>query len=138
MAGVVVPLYPGVYSAMGLLMSDVKHDYIRSKMAGLGQSTPDGNRQYVFAELESQRRATCATKVSRRTIAIERALDMRYAGQGYEITIPCDYPLIDGRPRAACARASTKPTSRCSAIPRRMNRWRSSLIACGASAACRR
>src|SRR5205823_6366001 len=26
MAGVIVPRYPGVYSAMGLLMSDVKHD----------------------------------------------------------------------------------------------------------------
>src|SRR5215467_12301176 len=35
MAGVVVPLYPGVYSAMGLLMSDVKHDYIRSKLSPL-------------------------------------------------------------------------------------------------------
>ena len=31
MAGVIVPLYPGVYSAIGLLMSDVKHDYIRSQ-----------------------------------------------------------------------------------------------------------
>src|SRR6202035_2332664 len=32
MAGVIVPLYPGVFSAIGLMMSDVKHDYIRSKM----------------------------------------------------------------------------------------------------------
>src|SRR5262249_43386201 len=31
MAGVIVPLYPGVFSAIGLLMSDVKHDYIRSQ-----------------------------------------------------------------------------------------------------------
>ena len=31
MAGIIVPLYPGVYSAIGLLMSDVKHDYIQSK-----------------------------------------------------------------------------------------------------------
>src|SRR5262249_48050047 len=35
MAGVIVPLYPGVFSAIGLLMSDVKHDYIRSKLAPL-------------------------------------------------------------------------------------------------------
>jgi N-methylhydantoinase A len=42
MAGVVVPLYPGVYSAMGLLMSDVKHDYIRSKLAGLAAVTAEG------------------------------------------------------------------------------------------------
>jgi N-methylhydantoinase A len=93
-AGVVVPLYPGVYSAMGLLMSDVKHDYIRSKMAGLAKVTAEEIGK-VFGELESQ-----ATRDLRdegfapASIGIERALDLRYAGQGYEITIPCDYPLV--------------------------------------------
>ena len=52
MAGVVVPLYPGVYSAMGLLMSDVKHDYIRSKLAGLAAVTAD-EIAGLFAQLES-------------------------------------------------------------------------------------
>ena len=32
---VLVPLTPGVHSALGLLMSDVKHDYVRSKLVGL-------------------------------------------------------------------------------------------------------
>jgi N-methylhydantoinase A len=104
MAGVVVPLYPGVYSAMGLLMSDVKHDYIRSKMAGLAKTTPD-EIGAVFAELESH-----ATRDLRdegfapSQIGIERALDLRYAGQGYEITIPCDYPLLPGSIAALRAR----------------------------------
>jgi N-methylhydantoinase A len=93
MAGVVAPLYPGVYSAMGLLMSDVKHDYIRSRMAALVHVTGDEIGK-IFAELESH-----ATRDLRDEgfalpqIGIERALDMRYAGQGYEITIPCEYPL---------------------------------------------
>ena len=30
-------------------------------------------------------------------IRIERALDMRYAGQGYEITIPCAGRAVAGR-----------------------------------------
>src|SRR5206468_3967551 len=37
MAGVIVPLYPGVYSAIGLLMSDVKHDYNQSKMTPIDE-----------------------------------------------------------------------------------------------------
>src|SRR5438132_2508412 len=37
MAGVIVPLYPGVYSAIGLLMSNVKHDYIQSRMTPLAE-----------------------------------------------------------------------------------------------------
>jgi N-methylhydantoinase A len=94
MAGVVVPLYPGVYSAMGLLMSDVKHDYIRSKMAGLARVTAD-DIGAVFAELESHAMRDLRDEgFAPAQIGIERALDLRYAGQGYEITIACDYPLV--------------------------------------------
>src|SRR5260370_28936099 len=41
MAGVIVPLYPGVFWAIGLLMSDVKHEYIQSKMAPLSEVSPE-------------------------------------------------------------------------------------------------
>ena len=96
MAGVVVPLYPGVYSAMGLLMSDVKHDYIRSKLAGLAAVTADGIAG-VFAQLQTHAMRDLHDEgFGAAQIAIERALDMRYAGQGYEITIPCEFPLHAG------------------------------------------
>src|SRR5262245_57131208 len=55
MAGVIVPLYPGVFSAIGLLMSDVKHDYIRSKMAPLSEVTPEAVND-VFERLAAQAR----------------------------------------------------------------------------------
>ena len=93
MAGVVVPLYPGVYSAMGLLMSDVKHDYIRSKLSPLAKVTEAAVAK-VFGELESHAlRDLKAENFRDDQIGIERALDMRYAGQGYEITIACDAEL---------------------------------------------
>jgi N-methylhydantoinase A len=89
MAGVIVPLYPGVFSAIGLLMSDVKHDYIRSRMTPIGElSTADVSA--VFAQLEKQARQDLQRDgFAENEIRIERALDMRYAGQGYEITVPC-------------------------------------------------
>src|SRR5262245_14141066 len=97
MAGMIVPLYPGVYSAIGLIMSDVKHDYIQSRMTPLSELTAyDVNG--MFSRLE-----TAATEelhadgFGRQQIRIQRALDMRYAGQGYEITMACtDEPLRDG------------------------------------------
>jgi N-methylhydantoinase A len=95
MAGVVVPLYPGVFSAMGLLMSDVKHDYIRSKMAGLAQVTA-GEIAAVFAELENHAMRDLRDEgFAPGAIGIERALDLRYAGQGYEISIACE-SVFDG------------------------------------------
>ena len=55
MAGVIVPLYPGVFSALGLLMSDVKHDYIRSRMTPISALTPD-DVNALFAQMETQAR----------------------------------------------------------------------------------
>jgi len=93
MAGVVMPLYPGVYSAMGLLMSDVKHDYIRSKLSPLAKVN-EAEVANVFGELQAHAlRDLKAENFRDDQIGIERALDMRYAGQGYEITVPCGEAL---------------------------------------------
>jgi N-methylhydantoinase A len=90
MAGLIVPLYPGVYSAIGLIMSDVKHDYVQSKMQPMGELSPDGVNR-MFARLEALAAADLrADGFAPAHIKIQRALDMRYAGQGYEITMPCD------------------------------------------------
>ena len=89
MAGVIVPLYPGVFSATGLLMSDVKHDYIRSRMTPIGE-LKSSDVQAVFARLEAQAREDLQRDgFADDDLRIERALDMRYAGQGYEITMSC-------------------------------------------------
>ena len=89
MAGVIVPLYPGVFSAIGLLLSDVKHDYVRSKLAPLSDVTPD-EVNGIFDALMAQALAELRSDgFARDHIRIERALDMRYAGQGYEIAVPC-------------------------------------------------
>jgi N-methylhydantoinase A len=89
MAGVVVPLYPGVFSALGLLMSDVKYDYVRSNMAPLSEVAPEevnGTFERLGAQALTQLRSD---GFAPEHIRIERSLDMRYAGQGYEIAVPC-------------------------------------------------
>jgi N-methylhydantoinase A len=89
MAGVIVPLYPGVYSAIGLLMSDVKHDYVQSRMTPLRELGP-GDVNVIFTRLEQQAIVDLtADGFGADQIRIERALDLRYAGQGYEVTLSC-------------------------------------------------
>jgi N-methylhydantoinase A len=89
MGGVIAPLHAGVFSAMGLLMSDVKHDYIRSRMTPLTGTAP-ADVEAMFGELEAQALAELSGDgFAPDHIRIERALDLRYAGQGYEVTIPC-------------------------------------------------
>jgi N-methylhydantoinase A len=94
MAGLIVPLYPGVYSAIGLVMSDVKHDYVQSKMQPMSELTAD-TVNHMFARLEGLAGDELrADGFAPERIRIERALDIRYAGQGYEITLPCDATVL--------------------------------------------
>ncbi len=96
MKGVIVPLFPGVYSAMGLVMSDVKHDYVRSRLTPLA-SIDENAVNTVFAELTTLARDELeAEQFAHEAIEIEHALDLRYAGQGYEVTLPCSAPLPHG------------------------------------------
>jgi N-methylhydantoinase A len=89
MAGVIVPRYPGVFSAIGLLVSDVKHDYVQSKLMPLSEVTPEAVNA-TFERLAAQVRAELGDDgFSPEHVRIERALDMRYAGQGYEVAVPC-------------------------------------------------
>jgi N-methylhydantoinase A len=89
MAGVVVPLYPGVFSAIGLVVADVQHDYMRSNLTPLTQTLPT-DMNAMFEGLAAQATAQLARDgFAPKAIRIERGLDMRYAGQGYEIALPC-------------------------------------------------
>ena len=101
MAGVIVPLYPGVFSAIGLLMSDVKHDYVQSKMDPISALAP-ADVEAMFARLAGHALAElCDDGFGEAQIGLQRAVDMRYAGQGYEITIPSDTAADLAQLRAA-------------------------------------
>jgi N-methylhydantoinase A len=91
---VLVPVTPGVHSALGLLMSDVKHDYVRSKLVGLDDL--DLNEiNHLFSQLIEQAKSELHDEGFRRDeIKIEPYLDLRYAGQGYELTVPCSMPPL--------------------------------------------
>jgi N-methylhydantoinase A len=93
MAGVIVPRYPGVFSAMGLVMSDVKHDYIKSRISLLSAIDAE-TLAGIFDELEDQAvKGLMDEGFHQQQIRISRALDLRYAGQGYEITVDCDLEM---------------------------------------------
>ena len=86
---VIVPRYPGISCAMGLLMTDVKHFYLRSRVVMLHELSPaDLNR--AFADLtERAFRDARAEGFDPADVALTRSVDLRYIGQGYEITVPC-------------------------------------------------
>jgi N-methylhydantoinase A len=74
-ATVIVPRMAGALSALGMLLADRTRDY---SIGALGASDHEAR----FRKLEKQARKDV------RSATLERAADVRYAGQSYELTIP--------------------------------------------------
>ncbi len=87
---ILVPPQPGAFSALGLLCTDVVHDYVRSELRPLDQVPPD-HAEAIFAELEARAAGELADEGFDGAEAVYgRELDMRYSGQGYELRVPLD------------------------------------------------
>jgi N-methylhydantoinase A len=83
-----VPAAPGVFSAMGLLVSDLKRDHVQTHVSDL-MAEPAATVQQRFEQLEAAARRELAEEgIPEDQITCERALDLRYAIQKYELPVP--------------------------------------------------
>ena len=90
MRRILVPARPGAFSALGLLCTDVVHDYIRSELRPLAEVDAD-HAEDIFAQLEAKAREELAAEgMSAAEARFARELDLRYTGQGYELRTPLD------------------------------------------------
>lgn len=85
---VIVPLYPGITSAMGLLSTDLKYDLIQNEFMLDNDADLDRlNRD--FKRLDAEARAQLKRDgVAEAGLQILHAADCRYVGQGYELRVP--------------------------------------------------
>ncbi len=103
MRGVMVPAFPGVTSALGLLLSDVRHDYVASELSRIDETDPAHVRD-VFERLRKQgETALLGQGFAPAQLRFEFALDLRYVGQGYDLTVS-----LDDLPRDAAALHETR------------------------------
>jgi N-methylhydantoinase A len=85
---VLIPRYPGVAAALGLLATDVRHDLRQSWLRATASIEP-ADLDAEFARLEDEAHALLETSRSatqRHDLSFE--LDMRYRGQAYNLTVP--------------------------------------------------
>ena len=92
----VIPMSPGITCAMGLLVTDLKHDYSVTLIRQVDRLDP-AEVQEAYQGLEEQGQATLRREGMRpEDMTFLRQVDMRYVGQSYELTVP----LPGGRLRA--------------------------------------
>ncbi|MDP9146824.1 MAG: hydantoinase/oxoprolinase family protein, partial [Acidobacteriota bacterium] len=96
MQGVLVPIFPGGLSALGILRADVVKEFSRTVLLRGDQVTESrGLLNKLFAELDAQGiRALREESFARTDMRVEHRLDARYAGQAYDLSVGAEGDFI--------------------------------------------
>ena len=95
MTKVLVPAFPGVTAALGLLLTAVRHDLGRSWVRATAQLTNDQMQPQLDA-LAAKARELLAQSGHEDMGTLTFSADMRYSGQAYSLTIPLRFE-VDGQ-----------------------------------------
>jgi len=85
---VVVPRYPGNFSAFGLLTSDLRHDYAKTYLTDLNKAEVPRITSLLKEMADSGRQALLREGIPEERIKVFYTADMRYLGQAFELGIP--------------------------------------------------
>jgi N-methylhydantoinase A len=93
-SSVLVPVFPGLFSALGLLLADYRHDYISSIATMLDKVEPAAV-QSCYQEMErSALEEMAAEGVPASAVRFERYADLKYGYQLQELTLA--FPAMNG------------------------------------------
>lgn len=92
---VLIPRYPGVLCAFGLLMADVVLDCSRSILGEVTAETPAHLQALLDEMMRAARDDLAREGVAQDEMVFTGLVDARYRGQSYELTIPFEEHLLD-------------------------------------------
>jgi N-methylhydantoinase A len=98
---VIVPPYPGITSAMGLLTTDLKYDAIRTQFQVSDQVDLQRLNVDIAAMEADLKHQFAADHLEATGLSFVRDGDLRYVGQGYELKIPFPEGVIGAQELAA-------------------------------------
>jgi len=85
---VLVPARPGITSALGCLVADVRHDFVRTINQGLLRMDVTEARAILTAQIGEGRRLLATEGVEVSTVTVEHQADMQFVGQTHVLTVP--------------------------------------------------
>ncbi len=101
----VVPPSPGTASALGLLVTDLRHEFSRTRV--MSAAAADTERVgSLFEPMEEEGRRTLQREgVARENMEFRRGIEMRYVGQSSEVAVTCPSEGLDARALADAVRS---------------------------------
>ena len=94
---VLVPAAPGIVCAQGLVVSELKESFVRSERTVLDDESVEGIRAHVAHLLEEAREWFAREGIDETRLGLDLSLDMRYAGQNFELSVPLDAASAEAR-----------------------------------------
>jgi N-methylhydantoinase A len=95
MRRVVVPPMPGNFSAFGLLVADIRRDFVRTQVTRTAGLDPARLRETLAEMREEARAELAAAGFAVDRMRFEARLDMRYVGQSFELAVPVVFDVAD-------------------------------------------
>lgn len=93
---VIIPVLPSHFSALGMLMSDLRHDYVRTHLVALRNLDFDELQSIVTDMIAEGRFVLEQERVPASAMSFQRFLDLRYEGQEFAIKVPVSSEEIEG------------------------------------------
>ena len=125
-AKVVIPRAPGHFSAYGMLVADLRRDFVNTWFTPLAEASFPAMEGRSTPRWSGADARPCSKAGSRSpTLRCSAAADMRYVGQEHAVTVELPVDLFRSRIATASSSASMPCTRRAMAIPRRARRPRS-------------
>jgi N-methylhydantoinase A len=98
---VIVPLFPSHFSALGMLLADERHDFIRTHFSDLA-SVDFAALVKVYDEMHALAQASLR---NRRGTREQIALDLRYVGQEFTLAVPVTLRQVQAGDRKGIRKA---------------------------------
>ncbi len=87
---IIVPRESSIFCAAGMLLSDLKHDFVRTYHSALDEVDADRFRELFDEMAEEGERTLRAEKVPSERVSFQRSCDVRYVGQYHEVNVPVE------------------------------------------------
>lgn len=92
---VMIPMYPGHLSALGQILSDQRHDFVRSWGGRLSKLAPAEMMAQLRDMEDEGRRVLRKDGFAEADVSFQYSADMRYAGQSFTLSVPVSMPFED-------------------------------------------
>ena len=98
-AKVVIPRAPGHFSAYGMLVADLRRDFVGTWFTPLATAS-FAAMEDIYAEMERRGRdAVGRSQIAIAGVAVQRSADMRYVGQEHAVTVELPVELFAAQDR---------------------------------------